>query len=96
LLFIELVLPLLVRTITIKVHEFQDEALERVAKAERISKSELVRRSLEQYLAIHMASSPEKNCFSLHERLKKYIPRKGTGIRDLASNPRHLEGFGAD
>jgi hypothetical protein len=96
LLFNLLVLPSYVRTITIKVHSVQDEALECVAKAQRISKSELVRRSLEQYLANHQASSNDAKPSSLHDRLKNYIPKSGTGVKDLASNPKHLEGFGAE
>jgi Ribbon-helix-helix protein, copG family len=84
------------RTITLKIHEFQDEALEEAAKAERVSKSELVRRSLERYLAARLTEPTGKRRNSLHHRLKKYIPKAGTGIRDLASNPKHLDGFGAD
>jgi hypothetical protein len=96
LLFNLLVLPLSVRTITIKVHSVQDEALQRLAKAQRISKSELVRRSLEHYLANHAASSRGIKPSSLHSRLKNYIPKSGTGVKDLASNPKHLDGFGAE
>ena len=85
-----------VRTITIKVHVVQDEALERVARAQRISKSEIVRRSLEQYLASQSTLSQDVDGPSLHRRLKKYIPKSGTGVKDLASNPKHLEGLGAE
>ncbi len=67
-----------------------------MARAQKISKSELVRRSLEQYLENQLRSSKDGNRSSLHQRLKKYVPKSGTGVRDLASNPKHLEGLGAE
>lgn len=85
------------KTLTVKVHEFQDDALADAARAERVSKSELVRRSLTHYLAAHpVKKSLAKKRLSAHDRLKKYIPKTGTGIRDLASNPKYMEGYGRD
>jgi Ribbon-helix-helix protein, copG family len=85
-----------VKTITIKVHEFQDEALERAAKAEQISKSEVVRRSLVHYLSGGPKSQKKKKPSSVLDRLEKYLPKGGSGLGDLASNPRHLRGYGRD
>ena len=33
---------------------------------------------------------------SLHEQLKKYESAGPTGVKDLASNPMHLSGYGAE
>ncbi|HEY3899038.1 MAG TPA: CopG family transcriptional regulator [Chthoniobacter sp.] len=84
------------KTITLKLHETQDAELERAAKSEQVSKSELIRRSVAEYLQKKPTSRSAKKKPSLHDKLKKYIPRTGTGIKDLSSNPKYLEGFGAD
>jgi hypothetical protein len=70
--------------------------LEQAAKSERISKSELIRRSVNEYLQKRPRPRSPKKKPSLHDRLKKYIPKTGTGVKDLSSNPKYLEGFGAD
>ncbi len=84
------------KTVTVKLHESQDAELERTAHSQRVSKSELIRRSLAEYLHRNPAPQFRKRPPSLHDKLKKYIPKVGTGVPDLASNPKHLEGFGAD
>ena len=84
------------KTITLKLHETQNAELERAAKTERLSKSELIRRSVNEYLQKRPSPRSSKKKPSLHDRLKKYIPKTGTGMKDLSTNPRHMEGFGAD
>jgi hypothetical protein len=85
-----------VKTITVKVHEALDEKLARAATASGISKGELLRRSVDLYFASNPAPARASKRPSLHDRLKKYIPKKGTGIRDLATNPKYMKGFGVD
>ena len=84
------------KTITVKVHEALDEKLARAASAEGISKGELLRRSVDFYFASNPAPANAKKGPTLHDRLKKYIPKKGAGIRDLATNPKYMEGYGRD
>jgi hypothetical protein len=84
------------KTITVKVHEALDEKLARTASAEGISKGELLRRSVDFYFASNPAPAKSTKRPTLHDRLKKYIPKKGTGIRDLSTNPKYMKGFGAD
>lgn len=82
------------KTITIKVHEFQNKVMEAAAQVEHITKSELIRRSVTYYLAAHPSSPNKEKPKSIHDRLKKFIPKAKTGVPDLASNPKHMEGFG--
>jgi hypothetical protein len=84
------------KTITVKIHEALDEKLTLTASAEGISKGELLRRSMDFYFASNPAPAKSKKRPTLHDRLKKYIPKKGTGIRDLASNPKYMESYGRD
>lgn len=82
------------KTITVKLHEAQDAQLERAAEAEQVSKSELIRRSLSEYLHRHAVPAALKKQPSLHDRLQRYIPKIGTGLRDLSTNPKYMEGYG--
>lgn len=84
------------KTITVKVHEALDEKLVRTASAEGISKGELLRRSVDFYFASNPVPSKSKKRPTLHDRLKKYIPKKGSGVSDLATNPKYMEGYGRD
>jgi hypothetical protein len=84
------------RTITLKLQETQDAELTRAAAAEQVSKSELIRRSLAEYLHKHRVASAPRTTPSLHDRLKKYIPKTGSGVRDLSTNPKYMDGYGRD
>ena len=63
--------------------------LEREAKARRVSKSALVRESLEATL--HRSGRGAASCYDLARDLAGTL--KGLP-RDLASNPKYMEGFG--
>ena len=63
-----------------------DEKLTGAANAEGISKGELLRRSVAFYFASNPTLASSKKRPTLHDGLKKYIPKKGAGIRDLATN----------
>lgn len=79
-------------TITCKIPEALDEQLEAAATARKTSKSHLVRECLEQNL-------PRKNSqrgLSLYDKMKDACGTVKSGLRDLASNPRRLKGFGED
>jgi hypothetical protein len=78
-------------TITCKIPETLDATLEQVARQLGISKSQVVRESLEQILP----ALAKKRRLSLHDRWKHVCGMVRSGIPDLASNPKHLEGFGA-
>jgi hypothetical protein len=79
-------------TITCKIPETLGATLESVARQRGVSKSQVVRESLEQILPV----LSRKRCSSLHERWKHVCGMVRSGIPDLGSNPKHLEGFGAD
>lgn len=88
-------------TISLKLPEDLLARLERESRARRTTKSSLVRECLEQHL-------PDKRDLpdlpelppgeSVYDQalpiLKRAWSRRGRGVRDLASNPRHMEGFG--
>jgi hypothetical protein len=79
-------------TITLQLPDEQAAELAEAAKSAHLSLSEFVAQSLGVYLAKRPLTSPP----TLHDQLKKYIPAVGTGIQDLSTNPKHLEGLGAD
>jgi hypothetical protein len=83
-------------TITVKLHQQQAAELLAVARARRLSKSELVRRSLAEFLVKNPAPAEAKRRPTVHDRLKKYIPAGGPRVSDLSHNPKHLEGFGEE
>ena len=87
-------------TISLKLPEQLLVRLERESRARRTTKSSLVRECLEKEL-------PEKPSLgrlpklppgeSVYDKalpiLKRAWARRGRGARDLATNPKHLEGF---
>ena len=78
-------------TISIKVPDELASRLEATAKAKHVSRSALLREALEEKLeAIQEAGTP-----SLLDRCGDLCGSGESGIGDLASNPRHLEGFGS-
>jgi hypothetical protein len=79
-------------TITCKIPEMLDAQLEAAAVARKVSKSQLVRESLEQTLPKKI----ERKRLSLRDRMRDACGMVKSGVTDLASNPRHMEAFGED
>ncbi len=88
-------------TISLKLPEHLLTRLERESRARRTTKSSLVRECLERQLPDKTATSdlpklpPGKSVYD-HALpvLKRAWARRGRGLRDLATNPKHLEGIG--
>ena len=81
------------KTITIKLPDFLNASLDAAAESSKQTKSAIVRDLLLQ--AMHAHPAPRKKAApSLHERLQKYQGAGPTGVKDLASNPKHLSGYG--
>ena len=78
------------RTITCKVPEKLAAQLETLARAERRSKSAVVREALEERLKTARRHRPVR-AYDLVKHLCGSI--KG-GPTDLATNPEHMKGFG--
>lgn len=77
-------------TITCKVPEKLAAQLEALARTERCSKSDLVREALEERLKPKRRSG-RVTAYDLVRHLRGSI--KG-GPSDLATNPKHMKGFG--
>jgi hypothetical protein len=77
-------------TISLKLPERLMELLEKESRLRRTTKSSLVREALEKTLAAR-AKGGEASCYDLARDLAGSL--KGLP-RDLATNPKHLEGFG--
>lgn len=83
------------KTITIKLPDFLNESLDAAAARKNQPKSAIVRDLLLEALphgeisAVTKAKRP-----SIHDKLKKYQGAGATGVKDLASNPKHLAAYG--
>ena len=77
-------------TLTLKVPETLAEQLQRVSSQRRVPKSQIVREALETALR----QECHQSTLSAHDRMKPGCGIVKGGPRDLASNPKHLEGFG--
>ena len=78
------------RTISLKLPENLLAQLESEAKARRMTKSRLVRESLEKALR-EPSPAGEISCFDLSRDLAGIV--KGLP-KDLATNPKYMQGFG--
>ena len=78
-------------TITVKIPEKLEAALEEVSARRRVSKSALVRASLEESLKKELNRS-RANAYAL---MKNGLGVVRSGRKDLASNPKHMKGFGS-
>lgn len=78
------------RTISLKLPDRLLDQLENEARTRRVTKSRLVRESLEQALN-NRRSSRSASCFDLARDLAGAI--KGLP-EDLAENPEYMQGFG--
>ena len=81
------------KTITVKLPDFLNDSLDVAAACQKKTKSEIVRELLLQSLP-SPGTSRKKTRPSLHDRLQKYQDAGPTGVKDLASNPKHLAGYG--
>jgi len=79
-----------VNTISLKLPDRLLELLEKESRSRRTTKSSLVREALEKTLA-PSATGSAASCFDLARDLAGSV--KGLP-RDLATNPKHMEGFG--
>ena len=88
-------------TISLKLPDRLLALLERESRNRRTTKSSLVRECLEKQLPARSARAnlpklpPGQSVYD-HALpiLKRAWARRGRGTRDLASNPKHMEGFG--
>jgi predicted DNA-binding protein len=78
------------RTISVRLHNELLAHLARKAKARRVTKSSLVRESLEKGL-YEQLSTGGVSCYDLARDLAGTV--KGLP-KDLAHNPKYMEGFG--
>ena len=89
-------------TISLKLPEPLLARLEKASRTRRTTKSSLVRECLEKQLPTKAASTkdspkpPPDDSFYAQALpiLKKAWHRRGRGHRDLATNPKYMEGFG--
>ncbi|MHB8522488.1 MAG: ribbon-helix-helix protein, CopG family [Limisphaerales bacterium] len=88
-------------TISLKLPEQLLTRLEKESRARRTTKSSLVRECLEKQLPdksarVDLPELPPGESVYDHALpiLKRAWARRGRGARDLATNPKHMEGFG--
>jgi predicted transcriptional regulator len=78
-------------TLTIKISEELQRQLDDASRRAHLTKSELVRRALAAYMARKGAGA---RAASALEQAGDLVGCFKGGPKDLASNPKHLEGFG--
>lgn len=78
-------------TISLKVPDELVSRMDAVARAKRTSRSALLREALEDKLKVVAKKSPP----SLFEQSADLCGKGSSGLGDLASNPKHFEGFGS-
>ena len=84
------VLPFPVTTISLKLPDRLAADLHRAADEQRRSRSALIREALAEKLA---ARRPRKRA-SIFDLSRDLCGAGKSGLRDLSSNPKHLEGYG--
>jgi len=78
-------------TISLKIPDELLARMDAVASGKRTSRSALLREALEEKLEMVDSKSPP----SLYDRSADLCGKDHSGVGDLASNPKHLEGFGS-
>ncbi len=78
-------------TLTIKISEELQQQIEEASRRTHLTKSELVRRALTTYMA---RKDSDSHAASALERASDLVGCFKGGPKDLASNPKHMEGFG--
>lgn len=79
------------KTITCKLRDELAVRLEKRARRLGVSKSELVRESIERELGRNGVVEDEP---SMYDLVKDDLGCVDSGVTDLATNPKHMEGFG--
>lgn len=77
-------------TISLKIPDELIARMDAVARARRTSRSALLREALEEKLKVVARTTPP----SFYEQSADLCGRECSGLGDLASHPKHLEGFG--
>lgn len=81
------------RTISLKLPETLDKRLTSLARRRRLSKSAAIREAIQTYVTANgEAIKPRKGSFL--EVARDLIGSLHGGPGDLATNPKHMEGFG--
>jgi predicted transcriptional regulator len=78
-------------TLTIKISSQLAQKLRKASARAKLTKSELARRALEQYIAREQA---DEGFVSALDRAGDAVGCFAGGPKDLASNPKHLTDFG--
>jgi len=78
-------------TLTVKIPQSLEREITRIARRRRMTKSEAVRRAMEQFIARDEETKSFQSALELAGNLVGSV--KGAPV-DLASNPRHLEDYG--
>jgi hypothetical protein len=78
-----------VKTISLKIPEYLDRRLRAAADAQNVSISQLIRDILEKGLPPEPTGEE-----SAYDAMKFGFGVFASGVGDLSTNPRHLEGFG--
>ena len=78
-------------TISLKIPEELVSRVDALALAKRTSRSALLREALEEKLKAAARKAPP----SLYEQSADLCGMGNSGLGDLASNPKHLDGFGS-
>jgi Arc/MetJ-type ribon-helix-helix transcriptional regulator len=78
-------------TISLKVPDELIARMDALARAKRTSRSALLREALDEKLKAAARKLPP----SLYEQSADLCGAGNSGLGDLASNPKHLEGFGS-
>lgn len=79
------------KTLTVKLPDDLGVRLEKRARRRGVSKSAIVRESIERELERGAQGEEEPSAYDL---MKEGIGCIDSGVSDLATNPRHMEGFG--
>lgn len=80
------------KTFTVKLPENLAARLEKRAKCMGVSKSQLVRESIEE--AFRATDNMAEEAPSMYDLTKDDCGCFDSGVNDLATNPKHMEGFG--
>lgn len=81
---------LFVKTISLRLPRSLQIALECEARRRHVRKSKIVRECLER--ALLTCNRPTDS--SCYETVKKWVGHARAGVRDLATNPQHVDYFG--
>ena len=78
-------------TISLKVPDELVSRMDALARAKQTSRSALLREALEEKLNAAALKTP----LSLYEQSTDLCGMGSSGVGDLASNPKHMDGFGS-